>query len=441
MLEFLRENQSIIMYVLSVICGMIAIFACVTRYPSKLRKAAQLVMALSAMLLLLAENLGELYYGNTTPTGFWMVRICNFLVFFMTLMVIQAFTVYLMDMFRVDLQLPVPKRLWLAFYLICAGEVLIIISQFTGLYYTFDAMNCYHRAPPGYYISYIAPFATVLILFTVILGYRRVMRPVMWTMMLLFTIIPVIASIVQMFLYGIYLTEMATVGMVVVLYVFILADTNRTLEQAQKREVQILKDEQEHIRKLFSQTAVALAGAIDAKDTYTQGHSARVADYSRRIAAISGKNEKECDDIYYAALLHDVGKIGIPDDIINKEGKLTAEEYEMIKSHPAIGDQILSEISDYPDLRTAARYHHERIDGAGYPDGLAGEQIPELARIISVADAYDAMTSNRSYRRPLPQEAVREELLRCAGTQFDPAFARIMVRFIDQDKEYMLREH
>jgi HD-GYP domain-containing protein (c-di-GMP phosphodiesterase class II) len=233
---------------------------------------------------------------------------------------------------------------------------------------------------------------------------------------------------------------MAIVGMVVVLYVFTLVDTNNTLEQAQQREVQMLKKEQEAIQDLFSQTAIALVSAIDAKDKYTQGHSVRVAEYSRKIAEISGKNEKECDEIYYAALLHDVGKIGIPDYIINKNGKLTPEEYGVIQSHPVIGWQILSKINKYSYLNTAARYHHERFDGKGYPDGLKGEEIPELARIISVADAYDAMTSNRSYRSHLPQEKVREELIRCSGAQFDPRFAQIMLGIIDQDTEYMLRE-
>lgn len=229
--------------------------------------------------------------------------------------------------------------------------------------------------------------------------------------------------------------------MVVWLYVFSLVDTNHRLEDAQKREIQLLKNEQEHTQKLFIETAVALVDAIDAKDAYTHGHSARVAEYAKRIAADSGKSTEECENIYYAALLHDVGKIGIPDSIINKEGKLTEEEYGLIKSHPAIGCQILSEISDFPYLSIVARNHHERYDGRGYPDGLKGTDIPEMARIISVADAYDAMTSNRSYRRQLSQEQVREELTRCSGTQFDPVFAQIMLNLIDQDKDYTMREH
>ena len=183
----------------------------------------------------------------------------------------------------------------------------------------------------------------------------------------------------------------------------------------------------------------ALAFAIDAKDKYTSGHSSNVAEYSRMIAARCGYTEKEQEEIYIIGLLHDVGKIGIPDAIINKQGALTPEEYEVIKTHPVIGKQILETIREMPNLSSGARWHHERYDGKGYPDGLAGEDIPEVARIIAVADSYDAMASKRSYRETLPQDKVREELIRCSGTQFDPKFAAIMVEIIDEDKDYQLR--
>lgn len=201
------------------------------------------------------------------------------------------------------------------------------------------------------------------------------------------------------------------------------------------------KDEEDkNLRRLFEQTATALVNAIDAKDKYTHGHSSRVAEYSRRIAEFSGKSSAECNEIYHIALLHDVGKIGIAESIINKEGKLTDEEYEAIKQHPVLGAQILKSISEYPDLIIGARYHHERYDGRGYPDKLKGDDIPEVARIISVADAYDAMTSKRSYRDPIPQQSVREEIVKGSGTQFDPKFAKIMQHLIDLDTEYDMKE-
>lgn len=188
------------------------------------------------------------------------------------------------------------------------------------------------------------------------------------------------------------------------------------------------------------QMVAALAGTVDAKDSYTKGHSRRVAEYAREIAKRLGKDEKFRKRIYYMGMLHDVGKIGIPDTIIKKSGKLTEEEYNIIKSHPSIGSDVLANISDMPQLYCGARWHHERFDGSGYPDGLKGRDIPLEARIIAVADAYDAMTSRRSYRDALPQEQVRQEMVMGKGTQFDPQIADIMVSMIDEDVNYSMKE-
>lgn len=204
--------------------------------------------------------------------------------------------------------------------------------------------------------------------------------------------------------------------------------------------MQAFERKQQQAREQFEQTAEALASAIDAKDTYTNGHSRRVAEYSERIAKAAGKSKEECEQIYFAALLHDVGKIGVSIDILTKKGRLTDEEYEAIKQHPAAGGQILSKIKQSPWLSLGAHYHHERYDGRGYPEGLKGTDIPEIARIIAVADSYDAMTSNRSYRNAIPQHIVREELVKGIGTQFDPDFARVMIHMIDLDTEYKMKE-
>jgi len=194
------------------------------------------------------------------------------------------------------------------------------------------------------------------------------------------------------------------------------------------------------VESLNMEVVSALAEAIDAKDTYTNGHSSRVAKYSKMIAAQLDYPETEQNEIYMMGLLHDVGKIGVPDEVINKPGRLTDEEFALIKTHPVIGSKILGSIKENPRLATGARWHHERYDGKGYPDGLSGESIPEEARIIAVADAYDAMTSRRSYRGIMPQETVRGEIEKGIGTQFDPRFAKIMINLIDEDKDYTMRE-
>lgn len=197
---------------------------------------------------------------------------------------------------------------------------------------------------------------------------------------------------------------------------------------------------QKEIKDLYIQTVTALSEAVDAKDRYTSGHSRRVAEYSRMLAARMGKTREEQEEIYRAGLLHDIGKIRIPVEIINKESKLTDEEYNIIKVHPVTGYHILRGISGSKLIAICAKYHHERYDGRGYPNGLVGEKIPEAARILGVADAYDAMTSNRSYRNALPQDVVRREIEKGRGTQFDPNIADIMLAMIDEDKDYKMKQ-
>ncbi len=208
----------------------------------------------------------------------------------------------------------------------------------------------------------------------------------------------------------------------------------------QDLSLEVAKKTQEN-DALFIHVVEALADAIDAKDTYTNGHSGRVAAYSREIARRCGYSAAREREIYMMGLLHDVGKIGIPDAIINKPARLTESEYDVIKTHTVMGAKILKNIREMPALVTGARWHHERYDGRGYPDGLSGTDIPEEARIIAVADAYDAMTSRRSYRDILPQATVRGELEKGKGTQFDPGFADVMLAMMTEDPDYAMREH
>lgn len=196
----------------------------------------------------------------------------------------------------------------------------------------------------------------------------------------------------------------------------------------------------EEVKTLSVEVMEALAHTIDAKDEYTRGHSVRVAKYSKMLAEKLGLSKEDCDNVYYMGLLHDIGKIGVPNEIINSKSKLTEEEYAVIKTHPGVGYGILDEIKSRPDLSIGARWHHERYDGKGYPDGKAGEDIPFFARIIAVADSYDAMTSNRSYRHYLTQDAVRSEIQKNEGTQFDPKIAECMIELMAEDKNFEMHE-
>ena len=203
----------------------------------------------------------------------------------------------------------------------------------------------------------------------------------------------------------------------------------------------VIKDHQykvrtEHDRKIIIQSMKTFTNFIDAKDKYTRGHSIRVGFYTKKIAERMEFDEDELDNIYYIALLHDVGKINISDVILNKPGKLDDEERDIIKTHTTNGAQILKDFSSVPHIVEGARYHHERYDGKGYPEGLSGEQIPLVARIIGVADAFDAMNSDRCYRKAYPMEKIVKELKEGAGKQFDPEVVKVMLELIEEKVFY-----
>jgi HD-GYP domain-containing protein (c-di-GMP phosphodiesterase class II) len=181
------------------------------------------------------------------------------------------------------------------------------------------------------------------------------------------------------------------------------------------------------MKELLMGVLHALTASIDAKDPYTCGHSHRVAEISRRLAQAAGLPAEKVQRIYLTGLLHDIGKIGVPESVLRKPGKLTAEEYELVKAHPAIGARILGGIRQFDDVRVGILTHHERLDGLGYPRGLAGDQVPLEGRIICLADSLDAMTSDRTYRPALSPEAAAEEIRRVAGTQVDPALAEMLL--------------
>ena len=178
----------------------------------------------------------------------------------------------------------------------------------------------------------------------------------------------------------------------------------------------------------------AIARTIDAKDEYTNGHSIRVGYYSKVIAENMEMNSDEVDNIYYIALLHDIGKIAIPDSILNKPGRLSDDEFKVMKSHTTRGAKILKGISTIPQIIEGAKSHHERYDGTGYPDGLKGEEIPFVARIICCADCFDAMASKRVYKEPFPNEKIISEFERCSGTQFDPKIGKVVIHLMEIGK-------
>ena len=193
----------------------------------------------------------------------------------------------------------------------------------------------------------------------------------------------------------------------------------------------------ERLDKVISQTMTTFANFIDTKDRYTKGHSARVSYYSQKIAEKLGMDEDRIRDIGYIGLMHDCGKLGIPGVILNKPGKLTPEEFDIMKTHTENGDKMLADYTAISDIRDGVLYHHERYDGKGYMAGLAGEDIPLVARIIGVADAMDAMNSDRCYRDHLSKDVILSELEKNKGTQFDPEIAQIMIDMIHSGEVFV----
>lgn len=181
-------------------------------------------------------------------------------------------------------------------------------------------------------------------------------------------------------------------------------------------------------------TLNSLVTTIEAKDVYTREHSQRVTDYALRIGEMLGLPEEDLEMIEFAGVLHDIGKIGVRDEILTKTGRLTNSEYGAIKEHPLVGERIVAPLGLSAPERAIIRSHHERVDGRGYPDGLKGDEIPFLARVVCVADAFDAMTTTRSYRQALPTEVATEELIRNSGSQFDPEVVQGMIKAIEEKK-------
>lgn len=202
------------------------------------------------------------------------------------------------------------------------------------------------------------------------------------------------------------------------------------LDDLRKHLERLVDEKTEDIQKIFIQSITTITFAVDAKDRYTKGHSVRVAQYCLAIAKKLNWSKQDCLNLYYIALLHDIGKIGIPDSILNKPVKLTDEEYRLVRSHTVMGANILRPITMVPQISDGARYHHERYDGKGYPYGLKGDDIPYVARIIGIADAYDAITSNRIYEKAQVSDYAIKELRKGRGTQFDPFLTDVMLEII-----------
>ena len=308
------------------------------------------------------------------------------------------------------------------------GAFLNVIAQFAlQIFDVYDFLDML-------YVSHIVLFVSIIVGITLIAidikkGYSKEYKSM---------VIGSVTMLVCLFIEAVsayFVAKVSGVFMIFGIVVFTFCSFFDTIQRykdyERKRQEDRVRAQKEHSDKMTMQMIKTLSDTLEAKDEYTKGHSYRVAEYSVLIAKKLGLSEKEISKIHYAASLHDIGKIGVADTILNKPGKLTNEEYSIIKTHPVIGADIIKGVELIAYTEDVARYHHERYDGKGYPCGLKGEEIPFYARIVAVADSYDAMNSKRIYRKSLSKEIIRSEIEKNKGLQFDPQIADTFLELFD----------
>ena len=309
------------------------------------------------------------------------------------------------------------KMRWFVFIPLLILIAINIISIFNGIIFSLDNDGTLHRGPLGY-LPYIVAglYGAALI----IILYRNSNKQYTDIVPIIFLGFAFASGLILPFVFKQRFSEYFCVTILIALLIFVVISV----------KIRQYRERHEHDNKMIRESIETFTGFIDAKDPYTNGHSNRVARYSRLIAEKLGCEGEELDRIYYIALLHDCGKIGIPDSILSKPEKLTDEEYQVIKSHTVQGGEILNHFKSLEGVNEGALYHHERYDGKGYPKGLAGKEIPLIARIICVADSFDTMNSNRVYRKKLTKECIINEIETNKGRQFDPEIADVMLKLL-----------
>lgn len=433
MFQFLRTYQLDIMLALSSACFMFAIMLFITRFLGKRRRRTLILMEFVATFLLYFDRMSYMYSGDTSPRGYIMVRVGNFMVFFLTSGIVLAFNLYLEELLLDDCKLQkLPLRHTFVSIAALIGMSFVIINLFTGTIYYFDENNVYHRGS-GFLICYIIPILGPLIQYTYIRENKKHFTKLIYSSLVLYIFVPVVMGIIQIFTYGISIVNMAMVMVSISLYIFTYLDINAAVIKAHNYEIKELQEEKKGMKRLFEQTATAFVDAVERRDFFAEGHGLKTAAIARRIAEMAGMSEEECEEVYYAALLHDVGTIGLSDEDLNRLENPGEGDAALLTSLPVASAAILSKIKEYPYLKEAALCSHEMYDGSGYPKGLKGKEIPLVARIIAVADAYDDLMTPKSYRGAMPYPTAREELVKQSGIKYDPEICEMMIQIMDHD--------
>ncbi len=433
MFDFIRDYQMDFMLFLCSVSTLMGVLLLITRFLPRRRKWILIGMEVLATILLGFDRLAYIYSGNLSSVGYIMVRLSNFIVFFMTSAIVFCFNLYISDLIEAKIGKDFSSiRLKIVNVMAIIGMLLAVLTVFTGLYYHFDAHNYYHRGK-FFLLAYVIPVFSPLIQFSVIYRYRKSFSCFIYIALLLYIFLPIAMGILQIFAYGISIVNMAMVLVSVSLYIFTYIDINNEVQHAHHMEMEVLREEQKNMKTVFSQTASAFVDVLEGGNVFYKGHSEAAAETALNIAKICGKSEQICNEAYYTALLHNAGLTALPENLFCKEENVTEEEEEMKKNLPVSSAKILSKIKAFPYLSKNARYVYERYDGKGYPEGLKGDAIPEVARIVAVAEEYATVTSKNKYRDAIPIALVREEFVKEGGLRFDPAFSSAMIRLMDTD--------
>lgn len=378
---------------------------------------------------------------NASVIPNWANHLLNGLYFLSGTVVAILFLYYVISIALIEAKKETRKKFYIA-NLIALGLFIItlIINGFFGFYYNFDGGTYNHGvAYLGVDILFILYIVEAIVVFIV---KRKQFKVAQRVSIIVFLAVFFTAFGLQLFVFPkVLLSDFGSaLGALTIFftietpdYVKLVETLHELNELKASLEIQVesrtheLDEEKEAYEELTLETLSSLALLIDAKDHYTNGHSFRVAAYAKGVARKLGYNFNAAEQLYFAGLIHDVGKIGISESIIAKPGKLTPEEYEIIKSHAQLGGDILKGIKQFKIFEEVARNHHEKYDGTGYPDKLRGRSIPYSARIVTICDTFDAMTSDRSYRKALSDEKALNELRTYSGTQFDPELVETFI--------------
>ena len=411
---------------------------------------------LISMVVMFALDVATAYtneYASSVPT--WLNYILNSIYFFSGAVVSILFLYYILSLSLLNQKPKYRKTLYIVNVSVLGVYLIsLVVNCFTGFYFNFDK-GTYNHGPLYLAINLIAIIYLIESLIFLIIK-RKSFNLRQKISIIVFYLSFFTSFLLQLFVFpDILLSDFGTaLGALIVFftletpdYAKLMETLNELNELKSSLEIQVatrtkeLDEEKHSYEELTLETLSSLAEMIDAKDHYTNGHSFRVAAYAKGVARIMGLPPRDAEQIYFAGLIHDVGKVGISETILTKPGKLTPSEYAAIQSHSALGGNILKGIKQFKIFEEVARSHHERFDGNGYPDKLKGEQIPFEARIVAVCDTFDAMTSDRSYRKALSDEVAINELVNVKGGQLDPncvdKFIQLYNSFPDSIKKHI----